>query len=333
MKLKSYIDKEKGGGTNTSGAKKRASSGAITFIWIVLFSTALWSIHYLQSKTQMTIKIPINYDTIKTKYHPKQELPQYITINVKDKVINILKARKDVYYTAKGQKTNNSYKLIIDEKMIRDFATRFLPSSSEIISISPSKIEIPLDLKSSKNIPVIADLDTYLRNGYTVCKKELSPNTITIYGDKETLDGIDSLTLAMPIKKDINKNIDLFAKVVLPKGVTTSTDSIRIKAEIEMITQMEVSLPIDILGVPNHSKIYALPSNAKVTISMPISKLKELKSNKDFPIESQIAIGIIYNNDLDSFDNNSIEVKMIEKPEWIIDYTITPSKIQYIIEK
>lgn len=333
MRLKSYIDREKGKSITTYGKKRKSVSKTLTFVLIILFSASFWFVNYVQSKMQITIRIPIDYEIIKTKYQPKQNLPKYITVEVKDKWINLLRTKKNVSYMAKEQKAGNSYKLTFDERTIKDFVAKCLPSSSEIISVSPTKLEIPIVLKYSKKIPIKSDLDIQLRNGYTVCDTKLSQESIIIYGDKEILDGIDSAKLSLPIKKDIHHNIDSYAKVILPNGVTTSTDSIKVNANIEIISQMDITLPITIVGVPSNIEFHTLPSNAKVSISMPISKLKELKNNKDFPIESQIVIGIIYSEEFSLSGNNSIVVKFIEKPKWIMDYTITPSKVQYIIEK
>lgn len=333
MKLKSYIEGKQGNIIIPKGSVKKSGARTITFIIIVSFSLILWSINYLQSRLQMTVRIPINYENIETKYQPKQKLPKYIVVEVKDRVINLLRCNKDVVFIPKEQKIGNLYKLTFDDKTIKDFVTKNLPSSSEIINITPSKLEIPLILKYSRKVPIKKMLDIDLKDGYVVCDTKFSEDEITIYGDRDIIKNIDSVGLVLPKEKDIHKDIDIYADLILPKGVTSSIQKVRVNANVEVISQMDLTLPINIVGLPSNLLVHTLPSNAKISISLPISKLKELKNNKDFPIESQIVIGVVYNEDFNFSENNSIEVELIEKPKWIMDYRITPSKVQYIIEK
>lgn len=334
MKLKLNTINTSLNGGNGRGKGRRFFSQFALFLGAVMISFLIWIVLYVQQKTVYTIRVDVDYSQIDTKYYLPESHTKYIQVDVQDKVFNLIDIyNKDLSITATlPTKINDSYYVQMDKGQFEDEISALLPPSTQISKIYPSTINIPLKEKNSKKVPINTDLNVSVKSGYISYPIKVFPSYINIYGDKKLLDGINSINIKTPPYTDLSDTTSFEAKVILPDGVTTNFMSVKVVIPIEMISQMQLTLPIEVVGQPIDKVLYPLPSKAQLTVSMPISKLLDLKNNSNLRAENEFVIGVKYPKKSLEDDDSQLDIELIEAPEWVISYTTNPARVQYIIK-
>ena len=106
----------------------------------------------------------------------------------------------------------------------------------EGLTITPKGAQIQYELeriRMEKKVPVQANVVGNVPSGYTVKRVVIEPKELTIVGKESLLNGIDGVkTIDIPIHGATSSFTGGYS-LVLPEGVTTTTDRVVVKVEIE----------------------------------------------------------------------------------------------------
>ncbi len=106
----------------------------------------------------------------------------------------------------------------------------------EGLTITPKGAQIQYELeriRMEKKVPVQANVVGNVPSGYTVKRVVIEPKELTIVGKESLLNGIDGVkTIDIPIHGATSSFTGGYS-LVLPDGVTTTTDRVVVKVEIE----------------------------------------------------------------------------------------------------
>lgn len=106
----------------------------------------------------------------------------------------------------------------------------------EGLTITPKGAQIQYELeriRMEKKVPVQANVVGNVPSGYTVKRVVVEPKELTIVGKESILNGIDGVkTIDIPVNGATGSFTGNYS-FVLPEGVTTSTDRVVVKVEIE----------------------------------------------------------------------------------------------------
>ena len=106
----------------------------------------------------------------------------------------------------------------------------------EGLTITPKGAQIQYELeriRMEKKVPVQTNVVGNVPNGYTVKRVVVEPKELTIVGKESILNGIDGVkTIDIPIHGATSSFTGGYS-LVLPEGVTTTTDRVVVKVEIE----------------------------------------------------------------------------------------------------
>ena len=152
----------------------------------------------------------------------------------------------------------------------------------------------------------------------------ITPDEVEVYAPASTLDTIISVSTELIELKNIEKSLS--REITLNEdGFKCSPASVVVALNVEEYTEKTLTIPIECIGLPSDLTLRTFPDQVKITAQVPLSKFKEL-TESDFKIE------IDYKEAID-LKESTIPVKLIEKPEWIKNYTISPDRIEYILEQ
>ena len=106
----------------------------------------------------------------------------------------------------------------------------------EGLTITPKGAQIQYELeriRMEKKVPVQTNVVGNVPSGYTVKRVVVEPKELTIVGKESILNGIDGVkTIDIPIHGATSSFTGGYS-LVLPEGVTTTTDRVVVKVEIE----------------------------------------------------------------------------------------------------
>lgn len=330
MKLK--LDPENKGRAKKTQKKRRKSKGYRGFFWAFLLSIATWLFLAIQSKRSYVFRIPIDYSELAITYSWSGHLPDYLEVKLLDWGYNFLEYsfKKPVVLYPQSTLRRDRAEILLSSDSIMSFLGRAFPTGA-IEDVSPANIITELKPKERKKIPVVQQFEVPSADGYISSPCQFTPDSIEIYSSKEQLRAIKELKVSMDITHPLDKALEMSVPVTLPEGVSSETSLIKIHAPVEPFTQLTIELPINVVGQPRDVVLYTLPSTAKVNILIPLSLYKKVK---EISLSEILALGVVYPKERDTEASElALDVRLLEKPNWVKRYTIQPSRVQFIEKK
>jgi hypothetical protein len=138
------------------------------------------------------------------------------------------------------------------------------------ISVEPLELSLALDYKLSKRVPISANIDGILQQGYELVSYELDPKEAVIEGPFNTISGIDSISTDI-IALDRRSN-DFSAMVNIAKQdplvELRGNGIVEFHAYIGEIIQIENfdSMPINIIGLDPRFEVELEPETGSVSL-------------------------------------------------------------------
>lgn len=150
---------------------------------------------------------------------------------------------------------------------IKYLITQKLGSNVMIESVKPDSITIPFSKLISKVVPVKLNRKFNFMPGYNLYDSiVLKPDSVTIIGASKAVDGVNFIETSLISLDEIKNNINVKVNLSLNQAsqIKLSQSQISISAEVEKYTENMVSVPIDIMGLPQDVKINYFPKTADV---------------------------------------------------------------------
>lgn len=101
------------------------------------------------------------------------------------------------------------------------------------VTIEPSTVRVEIDVDElSKEVPVYHETTGEVADGYTLSEVNLNHDTIEIYGDRETLDSINSISADVDVE-GLSSSETKDVRIELPENVTKSEPAV-LEAEVNI---------------------------------------------------------------------------------------------------
>ena len=299
----------------------------VFFVFVVL-AFCFWTMQYFQQRTEREIVLPIQYINIPKQIILSNSTPNNLTVKIADKGVAFLKyhyntpvieidlkkiSEKDSVYT-------------ISHSGINSKISDVLSGATQLISFSPDALEIRYALLKKKEVPVRINGKITPASGYMFTDSlHIEPASVFIYGDKANLDSLQHIFTKNINQENIKKDLDIKIKLETPQGIHVSQEEVKISSTIEEYTEKIFELPIICHNVPEKINVRFFPSVVEVNCHIALSKYSQLTEN-------DLAIDMDYNTLVQNQGSN-LSIDLTTKPEWLINYRLTPSTVEYLFEQ
>jgi hypothetical protein len=199
-----------------------------------------------------------------------------------------------------------------------------LPTKMQLLHIQPNRIDLILDEKSERSVPVklISDFsfEPMFRQKGDI---QLSPSTVIISGPKAIVEVFDEIHTKPIVFKNINSDIQQSVELeqIELLEISSSENTINWKLEVEQFTEGKIKLPINRLNVPDGYTIKLFPDYVELDYLVSLD-------NFDFVNESNFSVSVLFNSDY-----NRLPVRLDKKADFVENVRIFPSKVEYVLIK
>lgn len=210
---------------------------------------------------------------------------------------------------------------------VRDF--RDLPQVFNIVSISPSTVELKLERESMKVVPITVSVKGEPAEGYEIAKTIVKPKTIRVTGPKSIIKNLESIpteTIDVTNKSiawEARANLTPPSNLVNLMNKKTVEIQIWFKKKIGEITLMNYQYKKITPDNPTKFK----PEEILVTLEGPVLTLNKLKGN---PSDDLI---IVLDASKLSPGKHVVPLKVVKKPADITKISLDPKKITVLVKK
>lgn len=317
--------------------RKPKLKSLLSFLLFVVIATAIWIITATNNpkNSYVEISLPVKYQGFTNQYVFKN-LPERITVKMNINGLDLLSysfkpKRNDSIIVNLTKQDIVAKKLVVPEKILKELVSKELGLSNKaatISSIEPSSINVPFSKRSRKTVRVVSRVSVEGGDGYRLISSTIEPQTVDIYGDKNTLDTIKSVYTEQKSLKDLQKSVRTEVALKKMDGIYFSVDSVQIVANVEELTEKVFDLPLKVINKPSNYDVLLTPSNIELKISIPLSEYK------DFNKENFEAYVDFNDIDINSQKTNDyLPVKLKEVPGSVVKCTTKPEKVTYIIKE
>jgi YbbR domain-containing protein len=287
-----------------------------------LISATLWFLSRLSDPYIYDLKIPVKYYDQDNKAYPSSFNKDTIQVKIKATGFQLVKLK--MYKPFLKYQINRKADTWTPSQKKYDIQ-KILGKEIEILKINPEKIEINHKQLSQKTVPVYPKISIDFKSGFKNTEKPtISPSYITIFGDKNTLDSIEFISTKNYSFHKINKSLHKELELDLPQKIKTATKYVEYDLPVDQIIEIEKEIPIMIDDQNKKNTYIIIPNKAQLKYSFFKKDFHKLKQKKLWlKLDHQ---------DLKSGKNN-VKLKFDSKPEEILKYHISPSKVNVFIKE
>lgn len=305
---------------------------ALIFLAFVLLSFGFWLMQSLQEEYEMDIILPVRYKNIPADIVFDEPLPDKIIAKVKDKgsvLINYTFTLKfvplEINFKTKIEQTDNNA-TIISKKEIETDIQRQLIATTNLLDFEPYQINLKHSKRANKEIPVSFDGKINLNPGFQISGDIIiNPAIVNVYASHAVLDTIQKIQTTFTEFKKVNKTLTKAIQLQKIEGVAFDPEIVTITIPVDEFSEKVLEVPVKCTNIPEQYTVRLMPNTIKVSSRIPLSRFKELEAD-------QFEINIPFDK-LEQNLSGVYPIKLSKQPDWVQSTSLSPSKIEFIIEQ
>ncbi len=239
------------------------------FFICLLIASFLWVVHALNTVYTYNFSIPVEFKNLPADKKPLMQLPQVINADVKASGLKLglmllRQPFKSLSIDMNGLKTVNRGQHYVLSGSPIDFESIF-HFETTIRHLSPDTLYFTDRTGFEKNIPIKVPMNISCREGFGFKKPTISPSFITIWGDSNVLQSVDTVYTQMLNLTQITNNVSENIPVIKPgSGIYTSLNQVHVQIDVDRLVEHQLTIPIkDIQQHPGKS-INIFPAFARI---------------------------------------------------------------------
>ncbi|MBU3013005.1 YbbR-like domain-containing protein [Polaribacter vadi] len=303
-----------------------------TFITFLIISSLIWLLITFSKEYKSVLTFAVNYTNI-AQDKLLQETPiKEIDIAVKATGFKILRSKIrnkiiDLDASVLKRKKNSKFYFLPQNQTLK--IQKQLISGVELQKIIQDTIYLNLGVLTSKKVALQPELDIKYHIGYDLLGEiSYQPDSIVISGPKSQLKNINHLKLSKLVLNDVKADFSKEVKILNPekqKKLKYKVLKATISGKVDKFTEGKLQVPFDIINLPANTNLTTLTENIEVVFVVALSNFTKV-SKASFKIECDYSI---------SEKNNLgyLIPKVITKPDFLKNIKITPTKIDFLIQK
>jgi len=301
----------------------------LVFVTCLLLAISGWLFLALNNKYVYTAKTVLVYKNFPQNkaFHPLQS--DTVDLQVEGTGWQLIFARLRISPQSISiglDKLNNRNFVLLSEQLYS--VNNQLETTQKIISVRPDTLYFDFSRRTVKKVPVKLVSNFTFINQYGISNPiEITPSFVTVSGPLSELNKItewntDSLKLLkiqnttvvrVPMKQNLLKNVNIFP------------GNVEVKIPVDEFTEKTIEVPIKIINNTEYYNIKLYPRKVKITFLVALSSYAQV--NGDF-IEAMVDV-----NEWKLLKHDQLSVRLLRFPDYCKLIKISPTKIDFIIEK
>ena len=305
----------------------------LIFLFFVFISFSFWLIQVLNDQFETDIKIALTLKDIPENTIITRELPDQITVRVRDKGIVLVNYTIGSYIDGSLSPVKLKFSenrlhegtVIFNSSRIEELVKERLSPTTQLIKLRPDTLRYTYTREKGRRVPVIHRGSLIASDKHYVSSCTLTPDSVCVYAPLRQL---DTITAAYTIPTDIIQQNDSVTHKTLSlaslpgaKFVPEHTDA---AMHVDILSEKTLEIPIQTINVPSGRRLKTFPQAVKITFNVGLSKYKDITPENFF-------ICADYNTL--SSNKPKCRLKLMSFPPEISNPRFSPAEADYLIEE
>lgn len=314
---------------NDKTKRAKLTRSVLLYLFFVFISAIFWCFVTLNKTTQQDVTFSIEITEIPSKVTFITDPPTAISVSIRDKGVSFLR-----YMMGDPPKLRlkfsefsdpNTGQFTINAVQLRNLVKRIVGRDATVVSVMPEAIKVKYT-KLCKKVPIRLDATVkpdirYVVTGYPV----LSQDSVTVYGDAETLGEISEVYTYHVDERDITDTLRRDVTIAPIVGAKIVPRTVHMTVPVEQLILKRKMIPVTLRNNPASVKIVVFPSTVEATYLVPKSLFKINRND--------ITAIVDYNSINFKSSSNKVAVRVGESPAIYRNVELSTDSVEFIIER
>lgn len=307
----------------------------LIFLFFVFISFSFWLIQVLNDQFETDVKIALRLKDIPENTIITRELPDQLTVRVRDKGIALLNYTIGSYIDGSlspikikfNETRQHEGTITLRNTRIEELVKERLSPTTHLLKLRPDTLCYTFTREKGRRIPVIRRGTLTATERHYVSSCTLSPDTVTVYAPTRQL---DTITAAYTIPTDITQETDSTTHKTLTlaniPGVKFVPSQTQATMHVDILSEKTLEIPVQTINVPTGRRLKTFPQTVKITFNVGLSKYKDITPDNFF-------ICADYNTLRNTSAQPRCKLRLMSFPPEISNPRFTPLEADYLIEE
>lgn len=312
------------------GQKLQFRKRILLFSVFFLISAFIWLLNALSENYTSVIEYPLVYTDIPEDKVFVGEMPGHLDLQINAHGYALLRYkmfRKPVPISFKvsafnlnrGQDSSNAYILT---RYLKDQISRQLPADLQLLEINPDTLHFQFTGRVTQMVKIKPNFVYSIDKQFTI-KDEimLTPDSVEVTGPDLILDtmayvyteryDLGEITRNYSDKVRLNRDADLYYNI----------SKVNCSIELERFTELQVTVPIEVLNLPDSILLQTFPSTIKLNCRVGLSKYDRIDR---YPFRAVV--------DYEKIDERvtTLNVTIQNLPAYLLGYEYYPKTVEFL---
>jgi hypothetical protein len=316
------------------GQKLQFRKRILLFSIFLLISVFIWFLNALGRNYTAQIEYPLVYTDIPEDRVLVGDLPENLDLRINALGYALLRykvLKKPVPVSHKissyrmnhlGQDTTRAYVLT---RYLKDQISSQLPPELQLLEIKPDTLHFQFAKRITRMVPVKPDLSFQLDKQFTTINGiQLNPDSVTVSGPDAILDTLRYISTERVDLGLLTKNYGDKIRLNKINGLELSSSRVDCDITLEKYTEVQLYIPIEVLGLPDTLSMQTFPSRIKFTCNVGLSKY-------DWVTDHLFSAVVDYS----AVDEQKKEmlVSLQNIPSYLLNYEYYPRTVEFLISR
>ena len=301
------------------------------FSVFLMISVFIWLLNALSKNYTSVIEYPLVYTDFPEDRVFVGDLPENLELRINAHGYVILKYKtfrkpspisfkvSAFTFNRPGQDSSRAYILT---RYLIDQVSRQLQADMQLLDIKPDTLHFQFARRITRMVKIQPDFEYQLDQQFTI--KDgiiLEPDSVEVTGPDLIL---DTLRYIYTVKSDLgNLSRNYSDKVKLKRigDLDYSRSKVNCSFELERFTEVQLTIPIEVLNLPDSIALQTFPSRVKLTCNVGLSKYDRVNGS---PIRAVVDYTEIKEG------NALLDVNIQNIPVYLLSYEFYPKTVEFL---
>ena len=312
------------------GQKLQFRKRILLFSVFFLISASIWLLNALSKNYTSVIEYPLVYTDFPEDKVFVGEMPRHLDLQINAHGYALLRYkmyRKPVPISFKisafnlnrGQDSSSAYILT---RYLKDQIARQLPAELQLLEINPDTLHFQFAKRVTRMVKIKPDFEYSIEKQFTI-KDEimLTPDSVEVTGPDLIL---DTLAFVYTTRYDLGvltRNYSDRVKLSREADLQYNLSRVNCSIELERFTELLVTVPIEVLNLPDSIFLQTFPSTIKLNCRVGLSKYDRIDR---YPFRAVV--------DYDKIDERitTLNVTIQNLPDYLLGYEYSPKTVEFL---
>ena len=313
----------------------RQDRNLIIFLAFLVISTGFWFLNALRKEYTATLNYPVRFVNVPEDKMLPEDLDNNIALKVKAGGFVILRYQLSntflpLTFDLSEMKTWSSGDNKGVYSVTREGHNRIvgqLSQGMELIDVEPDTLFVPLLEKGAASVPVKIDTQlTFEKQFLQAGPVILQPDSVDIFGPKNIVDSLHFIEASPVIFENLADTVTTMVNLKLPAQVKSSVKRVAATIPVEPFTELNISVPLRVNGLPDSLRIKTFPSEIQVSFRVGISKYEAINRNM---FRVAVDLDQVFKEDRP----DRLKVRLERVPDDVESLSFSPIFVEYLLEK